>query len=657
MKKTPKTPKISIIVPVYNVAEYIDQCMESLVNQTMTDIEIICVDDCGTDNSMEIVQKYADADSRVRIIKHEHNMGLSASRNTALKNSSAPYIMCCDSDDYYTPDMCRIMLETLETSGADIAMCGINITYLADHHLKDSDDEYYRIKYSGTVDVDDNVIGSCDVSSWNKIYRREILDKYEIQWPTGLKYEDAYFFYAYMLHAKRIAFTDEKLYCYRRRPGSIMNKTFAKTHDYAIDHLKIAIKLYQYLGKYDLCNKRSDNFWKNIFIPYVNFAIWNTQTKSGMRDVINLASDFVRENYVYGVTDLTIDQTIRQIERKTYQKTKKIWGGIFAIKQNMDKTEYRFLGIPLYKIKNRRNRHQHYFCGIHLFNHHLQDASTIRFNVPKISVFDINNDNLLAELSSMPEFTYIPNPGNMGDMLIAFATLGFFDQNGIKYKLNTGTPDKYIVYGGGGIWTADYHEHWIRLLDSFRDAERVIILPSSFNNCPDLIDALDERFVVFCRERQSYEYMKSQNTRAKIILDHDMAFRINDKTLRNPLPAGPDEMALLNRLRTSRINKTAWFTRRDCESAGSYQSDIDLSSYVYGSDTAPRAWIDFTAMLMLETVARANTIVTDRLHVAIAGILTGRNVFMLDNSYKKLSNVYQHTIESQNKNVKFGLPK
>lgn len=273
-------------------------------------------------------------------------------------------------------------------------------------------------------------------------------------------------------------------------------------------------------------------------------------------------------------------------------------------------------------------------------------AETILFNIPKIQECHIDNVNLLNALSGISGFTYIPNPGNMGDMLIAFATLGFFDANGIKYSMYDGKNiGDYVVYGGGGIWTADYKEHWKNFLPIFKSAKKIVILPSSFYDCQDLIDVLDERFIVFCREKQSFDYMQNAKTPAKIILDHDMAFRITDNMIKRKLDGFADELALCNKLHETNIKDTMWMIRKDCEGSGKYNSDIDLSSYVYGSDTASRVWIDTSAMIMLDTVARAHNIITDRLHVGIAGMLVGRQVYLIDNSYKKVSNVYNHSMK------------
>ena len=88
-----KMPKISVIVPVYNTAKYLDRCLDSVVCQTFTDIEILCVDDCSPDNSIEILQRYAERDARVKIFRHSENLGIGGARNTAIKQAQAPYLV------------------------------------------------------------------------------------------------------------------------------------------------------------------------------------------------------------------------------------------------------------------------------------------------------------------------------------------------------------------------------------------------------------------------------------------------------------------------------------------------------------------------------------------------------------------------------------
>jgi hypothetical protein len=109
----------------------------------------------------------------------------------------------------------------------------------------------------------------------------------------------------------------------------------------------------------------------------LNFSIWNTNDKKSIKEIQKLASDFVKKNYKYGVTDLTIDKTIKQIKNKTYMKTKTYCGGIFSLKQTMEKTVFRMFGIPVYNTLTRRNRYQHYLFGIHIFNTHFDEGKRV----------------------------------------------------------------------------------------------------------------------------------------------------------------------------------------------------------------------------------------------------------------------------------------
>ena len=361
---TTRQPKVSIIVPVYNVEQYIEACIKSLIAQTLKDIEIIVVDDCGSDNSMDIVQKYAKKDKRIKILKHKKNSGLSASRNSGIDFASAPYLMFCDSDDMYENNMCYEMYNAIEKSGADVAMCGTKIIYEADEQLKKSDDEYYRIKYKATQDITNNLINNCDVSAWNKIYIKEFLKKHDLKYPVGLKYEDAYMFRTYMLCAKKITFVNQKLYNYRRREGSIMNATFKKINSSAIDHLKIAIEIFNYMKKYNKYDANIEYFWQDIFIPYFNFARWHSG-KSYQSTIYKIASDFIKKHYVPNTKlDFYTSRTLSMIKDKTLERTKRYFCGIMKITETIDKKVYTFMGIPVYKIKIFQDYQKHYLFGI-----------------------------------------------------------------------------------------------------------------------------------------------------------------------------------------------------------------------------------------------------------------------------------------------------
>ena len=117
-------PQISVIIPVHNVEKYIDECLDSLCSQSLQDIEIICVDDCGQDNSMDVVRQYAEKDQRIRIIRHEVNKGLAVARNTGIDGATGENLFFLDSDDYIAqPDILEKLHNKMITTQSDVVIC------------------------------------------------------------------------------------------------------------------------------------------------------------------------------------------------------------------------------------------------------------------------------------------------------------------------------------------------------------------------------------------------------------------------------------------------------------------------------------------------------------------------------------------------------
>lgn len=642
-------PKVAVIVPIYNVEPYIEQCINSLTAQTMRDIDIICVDDCGTDKSMEIVERLAQADKRIKIVHNTQNSGLSTSRNNGVRACDAEYIMFCDSDDWFANDMCEKMYNAITADGADIAICGTEVIYEADHNMKSGDDNYFAVRHDGTMDKDMGILRRYAVCAWNKIYKRAIMTEHDVWFPQGLKYEDEFFYPAYLTYVNKVAFVPEKLYKYRRRAGSIMNTTFGHKEKLNIDNLKIAFAYYDFLKSHNILADDINAFWVNMFIKMFDGALEkNAQYNWGR--VFDVANEFIANNYSKFSVSFWGKCAIQNIiDRRP--PVQKYFGGLFRVRTSPMKREWCIGNTPVWKIKFNQIQTKYYLFGIRVW----KKNKKITFPKPSELVeLNIDDGQLVDQLKKIGNFTYIPNPGNAGDMLIAAATMGFFEKHNLPYTMyKDGGDIDTVVYGGGGIWTADYKKDWLKHLEVLNQAKKIVILPSSFNNCPELIDALDERFVVFCREKRSYEYVKGANTRATVLLDHDMAFRMTTKQLAKPYAISTKTVDALDKVDWQSIPKNAMFMRGDGESAGKYKTDLDVSELAgWYLLSAKPDWINFCAQLMLSVVNQADAVVTDRLHVAIAGLLTGKTVYMLDNTYGKLSAVYEHSMK-QFKNVHF----
>lgn len=285
-------PEVSIVVPVLNTAPYLRKCLDSLRAQTLTAIEILCVDDGSTDDSLAILEEYAAQDSRIVVISQNH-LGVSAARNAALERAQAPYIMSCDSDDWFDSNMCRVMLETLEHEDVDVVICAMNVVYDVPEELRENVTEYLRLKFFGKQEITQDIILITDVSLCNKIYKRSTIAEHNISFPAGLLFEDAYFNDAYMTASQSLYFLHLPLYNYLRHDASVMSTSYKKSGT-SLDYLQIAFRTWDYLKREDLLESHCEYFWRR-FLQYSTFAFKHLEG-SEQAEAKRLARTFAKEH-------------------------------------------------------------------------------------------------------------------------------------------------------------------------------------------------------------------------------------------------------------------------------------------------------------------------------------------------------------------------
>lgn len=224
-------PKISVIVPVYNVEDYLGKCLESIISQTFSDIEIICVNDESQDSSGKILEEYAKKDSRIRIV-NKKNGGLSSARNAGLDVANGEFISFIDSDDWIEPEMLEKLYKNITELNTDISICAVN---LYDESLKkfDNTKPYFSLSYFDKT-FDNKVFSYNDVKSfltdvcvmaWNKLYRSSFLKGVNARFAEGLIFEDGPFFFSIFFKTERVSIIRDLLYNYRiNRKGSIVQK-------------------------------------------------------------------------------------------------------------------------------------------------------------------------------------------------------------------------------------------------------------------------------------------------------------------------------------------------------------------------------------------------------------------------------------------------
>lgn len=216
-------PVISVIVPAYNVENYIRRCVESILTQTFEPLEVILVDDGSTDSSGAICDEYAALDSRVRVI-HKANGGLSDARNVGIEASTAPLIGFVDSDDYIAPDMFETLYQRMTETGAEISVCGVYDCYPGRTITTQDTTGRFAVDAREAIQM---ALESRDfpLYVWNKLYKRELFD--HLRFPVGKVYEDAYIMIPLLDQTKTIAITMEPKYYYIRRAGSVTTKPYS----------------------------------------------------------------------------------------------------------------------------------------------------------------------------------------------------------------------------------------------------------------------------------------------------------------------------------------------------------------------------------------------------------------------------------------------
>ena len=272
---------ISVIVPVYNVEEYLEECLESIKQQTFTDIEVILVNDGSTDGSREICERFCQKDSRFKVINQE-NQGQSVARNRGVKESVGKFIMFVDSDDVINKNLLEVLLPYMKTE-VDIVEC----------RMTRKKEEFYlnkpsKIVFKGNAKeailncIEIKEVKFCPVT---KLYRREIVEK--VPFLEGYIYEDVFTGINYLKHMRKIVVVDYIGYYYRVRPNSTMTKSYTEKD---LDIFKVG-------------NQLIDSFKDDeVMLPYIGYFMFYIGHGHYLKDGINkmniyadLYEDFIRK--------------------------------------------------------------------------------------------------------------------------------------------------------------------------------------------------------------------------------------------------------------------------------------------------------------------------------------------------------------------------
>ena len=262
IKKYTKDIKVSVIIPVYNTEKYLSQCLESVINQTLKDIEIICIDDCSVDNSVKILKEYADKDERITVVTNKINQKQGAARNKALEIAKGRYIQFVDSDDYLKPTAIEELYTYITKSSLDMLM-------FSGQNFKDGTNElvdnkywnftYLPAKWNKAVFSYKDCLGFLHcmaVSACLTMYKRGFIEKNNLRFPENVFFEDNVFFVKAITKCTACGILNKKLYC-RRIHCESTTQTWNQHFD---DYLKITEMVLGYLKDLKINKQTFDNY-------------------------------------------------------------------------------------------------------------------------------------------------------------------------------------------------------------------------------------------------------------------------------------------------------------------------------------------------------------------------------------------------------------
>lgn len=288
-----KKPKVSIVIPIYNDEKYLEECLDSVVKQTFNDFECICVDDCSTDGTAKIIERFRKIDKRIKCIKHDKNMGVSSSRYTGLLQAKADWIAFVDHDDVLSKKYLEYLYNAIGNDNEIKASCCMKLD-LSNNYKFDEEQIKRKTVYSNVEEIKDKDFNHV-YCIWAKLLRKEELlnlelKKYENVYPRAW-FEDVYVTSFYFIECKKIVFIDNVLYGYRVNHNSL-SRTLTDI-EYFVNRPECD---YVLANKYFQMNmfEKGIEIYQGMLLAYIK-AVYTLKNKTNNKEARNrLISEYNR---------------------------------------------------------------------------------------------------------------------------------------------------------------------------------------------------------------------------------------------------------------------------------------------------------------------------------------------------------------------------
>ena len=297
-----ENPKVSVIIPVYNTEKYLHECLDSVVNQTLKDIEIICVDDGSTDSSRVILREYAAKDDRVKVYTQEKS-NAGAARNVGLSKATGEYLAFLDSDDYYELFMLEHMLACAQKRGADIVVCRYHTYYESTGKTSHSCWGVKMGRLPSKIvfsyhEIEQECFSSIMGCPWNKLFKRKLVTENKLRFQEQPVFNDAFFSYSAMISTNALTVLDESLICYRSRASSdSITDRRSQYMDCSYKLLRELKKFLVYSGVYEKYEQHFINY--TIRLLYADYTAKN-RSQEAKREMSEKIRNWLDEFQVNG---------------------------------------------------------------------------------------------------------------------------------------------------------------------------------------------------------------------------------------------------------------------------------------------------------------------------------------------------------------------
>lgn len=323
-------PKVSIIVPVYNTEKYLHKCLDSLVGQTLEDIEIVIVNDGSKDSSPEIIKEYMDKYPGKFVYFSQENAGQAVARNRAIKMCTGEYIGFLDSDDFVRPYMFERMYNTAKAGDCDYVACGYtDLTYEEDGSVTELE-HYVHSKLA--YKTKDMFFGAL-ASPFLHLYKRTIMEESQVQFPEGVIYEDTAFYLNLIPYCHKLDVIDEPLAYRVRHSNSTMTTFKAFKVEQIFKVLDASLDYYKQHGLYEEYRKELEYFCVRVLLCSSIQRIGKVANRNERKDLLKKTLEYISKNFPDRKNNAYFKGGLQNLYMRTFNKvTAPVYAGLIRIK-------------------------------------------------------------------------------------------------------------------------------------------------------------------------------------------------------------------------------------------------------------------------------------------------------------------------------------